>query len=260
MPHLMVLSLCETFMNALLVVAKRPAPGQTKTRLAPPLTPMQAARLYEAFLQDTLDVIRRVPRHLPDMRLMIAYLPDGAPDGAEDYFRALAPDFTLLPQRGADLGERLDNALTHCLANGHHKAVIMDSDSPTLPVGCLVEAFERLDEVDVTLGPCDDGGYYLIGMKHPHPRLLREVRMSTPNVTADTLALAAEMDLQIGLLPAWYDVDDYPTLRRLFAELTASPMEAAPQTRAILAQLHHQTLFSPSPGDFTSHPTVRLVP
>src|SRR3989304_1342761 len=110
-------------MNALLVVAKRPTPGQTKTRLAPPLTPEQAAQLYEAFLCDTLNLIRKVPGVKP----IIAYLPDDA----GGYFRALAPDFEVLPQRGADLGARLDNALADCLTNGYRQAVIMDSDSPT---------------------------------------------------------------------------------------------------------------------------------
>ena len=119
--------------NALLVVAKRPFPGHTKTRLSPPLTPQEAANLYEHFLRDTLDVIRLVPGVQP----IIAYLPQGE----EAYFRSLAPDFALLPQRGDNLGARLDNALTHCLMDGYQKAVIMDSDSPTLPAAYLSQAF-----------------------------------------------------------------------------------------------------------------------
>jgi len=214
-------------MNALLVVAKRPAPGETKTRLTPPLTPEQATRLYEAFLCDTLDLIRQTP----DVRPIIAYLPEGA----GDYFRALAPDFDLLPQHGADLGERLDNALTHSLANGHDKAVIMDSDSPTLPAECLIEAFERLDQADVTLGPCDDGGYYLIGLKRPAPRLLREVQMSTSTVVRDTLALAAAEKLAVAQLPQWYDVDTAAELQRLRDELASLPAGRARHTRRVLS-------------------------
>jgi len=152
-------------MKALLVVSKRPTPGQTKTRLTPPLTPEQAAQLYESFLRDTLDLIRRVP----GVRPIIAYLPEGA----EAYFRGLAPDFDLLPQVGDDLGARLDNALTHCLSDGFRQAVIMDSDSPTLPAEFLTQAFAALDRADTVIGPCDDGGYYLIGLKRPAPRLLR---------------------------------------------------------------------------------------
>jgi hypothetical protein len=108
----------------------------------------------------------------------------------------------------------------------------MDSDSPTLPAANLQTAFTALDEVDVVLGPCDDGGYYLIGLKQPAPRLLREVQMSTPRVVADTLALASEEGLRVKLLPTWYDIDDVSTLNRLMAELAHAPALVAPHTRA----------------------------
>jgi len=214
--------------NALLVVAKRPAPGQTKTRLTPPLSPEEAAFLYEQFLCDTLDLIRAVP----NVRPIIAYLPEGE----EDYFRTLAPDFDLLPQRGDDLGARLDNALIHCLNDGFERAVIMDSDSPTLPADCLAQAFTALDTADVVLGPCDDGGYYLIGLKRPAPRLLREVKMSTPSVLRDTLALAAEEGLTVAQLPTWYDVDTAAELDRLCEEFRALSPDRASYTRAFLSK------------------------
>jgi len=215
------------FTNALLVVAKRPAPGQTKTRLSPPLLPGQAAALYECFLRDTLDLMRQVP----DARPVIAYLPPSE----EAYFTGLAPDFELILQEGADLGARLDNTLSHYLQFGYERAVIMDSDSPTLPANCLIAAFEALDEADVVLGPCDDGGYYLIGLKRPVPRLLREVQMSTPKVVADTLALAAEEGLQVKLLPVWYDIDDVAALNRLVTELNGASDGVARHTRAFFA-------------------------
>jgi rSAM/selenodomain-associated transferase 1 len=213
--------------NALLVVAKRPAPGQTKTRLCPPLTPDQAATLYECFLRDTLDLIRQVPGVQP----VIAYLPEAE----QAYFANLAPNFQLLRQEGADLGARLDHALTTYLQLGYTRAVIMDSDSPTLPANCLVTAFEALAEADVVLGPCDDGGYYLIGLNNPAPRLLREVQMSTPHVVSDTLALAKEEGLRVELLPTWYDVDNVAALARLAGELNRSPMTVAPHTRVFFA-------------------------
>jgi hypothetical protein len=217
----------STVSDALLVVARRPAPGRTKTRLTPPLRPEQAAALYECLLRDTLDLIRRVPGVQP----AIAYLPEDA----RDYFAALAPDFELLPQRGADLGARLDNALSHYLARGYERVAIMNSDGPTLPLSSLVSAFEQLrNGADVVLGPAEDGGYYLIGLRRPAPRLLREVRMSTSTVLADTLRLAADEKLAVSLLPAWYDVDDAASLERLQAELATAPAEVAPRTRAFL--------------------------
>ena len=78
-------------------------------------------------------------------------------------------------QEGNDLGERLDNALTHYLNHGYGMAAIMNSDGPTLPPEHLAAAFAALaGKADVVLGPCEDGGYYLIGLKRPAPRLLRE--------------------------------------------------------------------------------------
>jgi rSAM/selenodomain-associated transferase 1 len=211
----------------LLVVAKRPAIGQTKTRLCPPLSGEAAAALYACFLQDTLEIMRAVPGVVRG----VAYLPETA----LDYFQALAPDMVLTPQRGADLGERLDHLLTDALAADAEQVVVMDSDSPTLPAAYVAAAFARLDGPDdVVIGPCDDGGYYLIGLKRPQPRLLREVRMSTPFVVRDTLALADTMGLRVSLLPPWYDVDTAAELARLRAELGASAGCAARYTRAFL--------------------------
>src|SRR5262245_50303483 len=96
--------------RSLLVVAKRPAAGQTKTRLCPPLSGVAAAALYECFLYDTLELMRQVP----GVTRQIAYLPEDA----VGYFQQLAPDMALTPQRGADLGQRLDYLLTDTLAAG----------------------------------------------------------------------------------------------------------------------------------------------
>jgi uncharacterized protein len=217
-------------MKALIVVAKQPAPGQTKTRLVPPLSFDQAAILYEGFLRDTLDLMRGVP----DVRRVIAYLPHAA----RAYFAQLAPDFDLLPQTGNALGARLDHALTHCLQQGNGSAVIMNSDGPTLPIEYLRRAFEALiDPRDVVLGPSDDGGYYLIGLRKPAPRLLCEVRLSTAQVLADTVHLAHEENLRVVLLPPWYDVDDQPSLERLIADVQTGAAAAALHTRLLLENM-----------------------
>jgi uncharacterized protein len=212
----------------LLVVAKRPAAGQTKTRLCPPLTGAAAAALYTCFLRDTLDLMRQVP----DVGRGIAYLPEAA----RDYFAILAPDMQLSLQQGVDLGQRLDHLLSAALEAGASQAVVMDSDSPTLPADYLMQAFAALSGPnDVVLGPCEDGGYYLIGLKRPQPRLLRDVQMSTPYVVRDTLALAEQLGLQVALLPTWYDVDTVAELDRLRAELRDAPPHMACYTRAFLA-------------------------
>jgi len=215
------------YKNALIVVAKRPAPGRTKTRLSPPLMPKMASALYECFLRDTLDQMRQVK----DARHVIAYLDE------PDYFQHLAPDFDLVPQNGHNLGERLDNALVLYLSQGYERAVIMDSDSPTLPSEYLSRAFRVLaNGADVALGPCDDGGYYLIGVTKPTPRLLREVEMSTPTVAEDTIALANEEGLNLVTLPIWYDVDDVESLSKLLDEIEGLDPTKASHTRRFLSQ------------------------
>jgi uncharacterized protein len=198
--------------RALLVVAKRPSPGQTKTRLCPPLTPAQAADLYDCFLRDTLDTMRKVP----GVKYMIGYLPEAS----RGYFRQLAPDMELICQNGKSLGERLDHLLTEMFVGGSQCAVVMDSDSPTLPAGYIARAFDCLTDADVVLGPTRDGGYYLIGLKQPQPHLLRQVKMSTPHVLNDTLALAEATGLSVALLPPWYDVDTIADLYQLDREIT----------------------------------------
>jgi len=223
--------------NALIVVAKQPAPGQTKTRLSPPLTSGQASELYKCFLLDTLDQMRKVD----EVHRVIAYLPLEA----RDFFHHFASDFELVPQNGHDLGSRLDHALTSYLSQGYERVVIMDSDSPTLPSVYLSQAFNALaDGADVALGPCDDGGYYLIGIKKPAPRLLREVKMSTPTVTADTIALAEEQGLRVSLLSTWYDVDDAASLTRLMKDVQSLNSKVAVHTRNFLGQSSIRHLIS----------------
>jgi uncharacterized protein len=213
---------------ALIVFAREPLAGRTKTRLTPPLSAADAAALYACFLRDTLDTARRVA----GAAVVVAY----TPAQAGGYFADLAPELVAVPQRGADLGERMDTAFSDAFARGAAAAVIIGSDSPHLPATIIERAFAELESgADLVLGPADDGGYYLIGARAPQPRLLRAVPLSTPTVLADTLRVAAELGLRVALLPRWYDIDTVAELRRLAAELAHGPPDVAPQTRAFLA-------------------------
>lgn len=218
--------------DVLLVVAKRPEPGYTKTRLHGEFSPLEAAEIYRCLMMDTFRLVAQVPEVWP----VITY----TPDDARDYFRQMAPaSFELLPQRGAHLGNRLPNALEHFLAQpGIRRAVIMNSDGPTLPVACLVEAFAALRTHDVVLGPDRDGGYYLIGMSHLHAGLFADISWSTDRVLDETLTNAMHLKLSVHVLPTWYDVDYAEDLRHLLAE---GPL-AAPQTYAYVSTLRSQWL------------------
>jgi hypothetical protein len=211
---------------ALIVVAKEPVSGLTKTRLCPPFTPESAAEFYHCLMLDTLALASSVE----GVDRVIAY----APPGAHGYFREQVPNgFRLVPQEGDDLGRRLANALSHHLDLGYQRVVIMNSDGPTLPLACLEEAFSGLEDADVTLGPSYDGGYYLIGMKRLHAELFQGISWSTEHVFVQTLARCRQSGLLVHRLPKWYDVDVGADLDRLHRDLDRNP-QVAPCTWAFL--------------------------
>ncbi len=212
--------------NALLVIARRSQPNQTDPPLSPPLSLEQAAGLYHCFLQDTLDLMRRSP----NLTRGIVY--DPAQDRA--YFAGLAPDFELLLQEGSSLGERLNHALSTQFERGFRRVVIMDSAGPTLPLAFLADAFKALDLADVVLGPVEDGGVYLIGLKRPAPRLLLEVALNSPSLLADTLTRARAERLRVALIHHWYAVHNSVSLERLLQELEYAPPELAPHTQRFI--------------------------
>jgi rSAM/selenodomain-associated transferase 1 len=203
--------------RALVVMAREPVAGQTKTRLTPPLTAEEAAELYRYFLEQVLKTVRQASQKQGGIVPHVAY----APPGARDFFQRLAPDFALVEQVGERLNERLNGVFEWCFAQGYDQAAAINSDSPTLPGEYLTLAFERLETVDVVLGPCEDGGYYLLGLKRPCPEIILPVQMSTSRVLRDTLALVQQQGLTVSLLPEWYDVDTVKDLGRLQTDLNS---------------------------------------
>lgn len=224
---------------AVAVMAKASVPGRCKTRLCPPLTPAQAAELNTRFLQDVGANIGAAARRAP-IRGVAAY----HPLGSEGFFREiLPPGFLLLPPREPGIGRSLFHAARDLLARGFGSVCLVNADSPTLPTGYLVRAVELLAAPGdrVVLGPSEDGGYYLIGLKRFHERLFADIDWSTERVLGQTLERAAEIGLEARELPPWYDVDDAGLLARLVRELLPGdglgPGSAAPHTRAWLGDL-----------------------
>jgi uncharacterized protein len=220
---------------ALAIMAKRPQAGEVKTRLCPPLTPEKAAQVAHAFLLDKLEQARRIP----GVARFVAFFPSEA----EAFFRTQAGEaFFLLPQRGADLGERLTDVSDRLLGAGFSAVMIIGTDSPTLPDAALQEAQEALarDQADVVLGPVDDGGYYLIGLRRPSPSLFHGIEWSTDTVLLQTLARAKAAGLRTHLLPRWFDVDTEPALRRLGRDLADDRIPAS-RTRTCLLGLASPT-------------------
>ena len=201
-------------------MTKAPRAGAVKTRLVPPLTHEEAAALSVCFLRDTAANIAGVAS-LGAAEGVAVYTPVGAESAFDNLLQA---GFSLLAQRGDGFGERLYHAAEDLLTLGYRSLCLIDSDSPTLPRSLLTEAVGALAFAGdrVVLGPSDDGGYYLIGLKRAHRRLFEDINWSTGEVLGQTVERAAAIGLEVLMLPTWYDVDDGSSLNRLCDELFGS--------------------------------------
>jgi rSAM/selenodomain-associated transferase 1 len=198
-------------------MAKASKPGRTKTRLVPPLTAAEAAQFNTAFLQDVSANLLSAAHHAP----VHGYMAYGPP-GSQQFFRdALPPAIDLIESWYPNFGDCLFRAIEALLAAGHESAVVLNSDSPTLPTSLLIEAAQVLAQPGdrAVLGPSTDGGYYLLGLKRAHRRMFDDIDWSTERVTRQTLERAQQIALPVHRLPAWYDVDDANALRQLHGEL-----------------------------------------
>ncbi|HEY6207190.1 MAG TPA: TIGR04282 family arsenosugar biosynthesis glycosyltransferase [Chthoniobacterales bacterium] len=229
---------------ALAVMTKAPRPGEVKTRLTPPLRPAEAAELNRCFLRDTTAAIAQASGNIA--RGVAVYTPKGA---EADYTDILPGSFALLLQRGGSFGERLTAAAYDLFRVGFDSVCLIDSDSPTVAPECYSRAADLLaiKGERVVLGPSDDGGYYLIGLKKLRRRLFEQIDWSTARVLEQTAQRAEALDLPVELLPSGYDVDDARTLRRLCNELlretAGSTINVAPHTRQFLSGLVAQRQF-----------------
>lgn len=190
---------------------KPPRPGQVKTRLVPPLTGEEAARLSAAFLEDVIAAARGVPG--ADIWLFNGgEPPDWRPDGCAD--------LSLRPQQGRNLGDRMSRALDELLEDGAAPAMIVGTDAPTLSPAILEAAFEALEagRCDLVLGPVPDGGYCLIGTTRPPGGLLDGIAWSTSQVLAETEARAHRLGWRVIRTPGGYDIDTVPDLETLERE------------------------------------------
>jgi len=224
--------------KALIVFAKRPAPGRVKTRLTPPLSPEDAAELYRRML---LDLLAKAGQ-MADVHRLVFY-EQGA--GASEFFADTVGKGESYPQEGEGLGERLTAAFDRAFGLGYGAAAVIGTDSPHLPVAFMARAFELLDDlrVDAVFGPAEDGGYYLLAMKRLHRELFEGIAWSTPEVLKESLARAAAAGITTALLPLWHDVDTAADLLR--PELV-DPDNGAPLTREFI--LRHPLRSPADPG------------
>lgn len=201
---------------ALAIACKTPKSGASKTRLSPPLRPDECAAISACFIRDLARTIAAVAQD-EDVTGCALY----TPRGSEAALLSLLPGgFKLMPQVVGGFGERLLHGTIDLLAAGHSGAILINSDSPTLPPAILRQAVAAVRKGDnVVLSPAHDGGYTLIGLSRPHARLFADIPWSTGDVYRLTLERAREIDLPVVDVPGWYDVDDAASLRMLEGEL-----------------------------------------
>lgn len=229
--------------TALVVVARYPQAGRTKTRLARAIGDEEAAKLYRAFLSD---LAWRFAGYHYDLHW--AYTPAGA-----DYrglVATLAPAHArrmrCFPQEGENFGARLHNVFRWTSAHGYARTILIGSDSPHISRELVDRASTALDHADIVLGPTDDGGYYLLAMRKPYD-VFSGIPMSTDVVARMTVAAAQRQQLTVELIDSLFDIDEFPDLLRLI-DLLRADRTCAPATAAHLdsmRRMHHDNAYEP---------------
>lgn len=189
-------------MRTVILMAKAPVAGTVKTRLCPPLSPGEAADLYERMLLAAAGCLRAVPA----VRRRVSF----SPPGAASYFRGAAFEgFGAAPQRGADLGERMTNAIGEAFAGGARRVAIVGADCPGLSPERISQAFdELLRGADAVFGPAPDGGFYLAAFNAvPRDLFGPGIAWSSPAVLPDIAARCRKAGMAWSLLPEERDID-----------------------------------------------------
>jgi rSAM/selenodomain-associated transferase 1 len=208
----------------LVIIAKEPQIGTTKTRLSPPLDLAEAAELFEALLADTIALASSVK----EVDLAVAVTP---PESI-GYFERKTPLGTILiPVTCDNIGDCLLQVFDELFQRGYPKVLAFNSDGPSLPKEYIHLAVRLLDDHDLVFGPSEDGGYYLVGSKELFSEIFTGIKWSTPEVLERSIAKAEVMNLQIALLPEWYDVDTERDIKRLLKEIHDFPSNQLENTK-----------------------------
>jgi rSAM/selenodomain-associated transferase 1 len=193
--------------------AKKPRPGQSKTRLASETSPDWAAEAAHAFLHDSISKFAT----LGDERVL-AY----TPAAEHNYFAHIGGShYQLTPQTDGDLGCRMREFFVSQMRTGLERIVVVGSDSPTLPSSYVEQAFGELETADLVVGPATDGGYYLLGCARRLPPIFDGIAWSGPTVLAETIARLGNSNWMLAMLPPWYDVDTLDDWRMVQGHLSA---------------------------------------
>lgn len=204
----------------ILVFVRAPEMGKVKTRLANVIGQDAALRLYISFVADELDMLRDL-----FFDVIICYHPPTAQHTIGNW---LNKEFNFMAQSGKDLGQRMENAFEEVFSWGYQQALLIGSDLPDLPSSIILDAFDHLTRQDAVIGPCEDGGYYLIGFRRNtySGEVFMQIPWGTAQVFDQTLLRFRENNLNSYILPRWRDIDDFEDLLWLKKSLDKIPTKA----------------------------------
>lgn len=223
-----------------IIFARYPEPNKAKTRLLPTLGAEETLRLYTAMM---LDIIERILQR--DTPVMLCVFPS---QRVED-FRALlfregilSPSLSVVAQQGNTLGDKMYNAFCQAQCQNALPAIVLGTDSPTLPEEYLLQAEQAVlaNNNAVVLGPSEDGGFYLMGLTHPHAQYFFGDNYSNTTVFRRTWEAVQQQGAFPIALPPWYDIDDKETFLRLCAEMLDNPPYSAYRTSAVVHSLQQR--------------------
>ncbi|MBI5409953.1 MAG: TIGR04282 family arsenosugar biosynthesis glycosyltransferase [Nitrospirae bacterium] len=196
--------------RALITFVKAPVLGTVKTRLQPDLGKDVIVEIYKAFVTEIISQCAR----LKGLERFLGC----APSKDHDFLREITKKYELksFNQRGASLGEKIVNAFQDYFRKGYTEIALIGSDSPTIPMNYIRKAFAALEKNDLVLGPCCDGGLYLIGAKKKIvPEIFNDIPWDSSKVLNKILDNIDPAGIKLYLLPFWYDVDGIEDLRFL---------------------------------------------
>jgi len=239
--------------NRLIVFTRYPEPGESKTRLIPALGPQGAADLHQKMTEHTLSWARRWKGHCAGS-LEVHF----TGKSEESFQEWLGPDLSFRPQSEGDLGARMHQAFRQAFREGAEKVVIVGTDCPGLNENLTQEAFARLEQGDVVLGPAKDGGYYLIGLPRPVEELFRRIPWGTGEVLAKTLETAQRLGLRVSLLETLDDVDR-PEDLPIWEKFSSAPSLPSPLISIIIPTLNEEDNIAACLGSRGTSPNTEMI-
>ena len=192
----------HVYWEKLIIFTRYPILGKTKTRLIPVLGEEGATKLHRQLTEKTISTVEKLFYYHP-LSLEISFA-----GGTKTLMKNWLGDaFIYEPQPDGDLGERMAIAFQKSFECGYEKVIIIGTDCPTLKHKILREALEKLNQKELVLGPAEDGGYYLIGLRHFIPQLFENISWGTSSVLEQTNTIALSLNLSIAYLPILADID-----------------------------------------------------